>query len=84
MRKRSILTFKLRSDLGKNSDDIESLVIEIINKKAKMLSLVQSIDNNATIIDHINTNNFLNNDMHSRIIKADISDHFPIFLIQMT
>ena len=84
MRKRSILTFKLRSDLGKNSDDIESLVIEIINKKAKMLSLVQSIDNNATIIDYINTNNFLNNDMHSRIIKADISDHFPIFLIQMT
>ena len=49
-----------------------------------MLSLVQSIDNNATMIDHINTNNFLNNNMHSRIIKADISDHFPIFLIQMT
>ena len=27
------LTFKLRSDLGTNSSDIESLVIEIINKK---------------------------------------------------
>ena len=35
--------------------------------------------NNATIIDHINTNHFLNNDMHSGIITADISDHFPIF-----
>ena len=34
-----------------------------------------------TIIDHINTNHFLNNDMHSGIITADISDHFPIFLI---
>ena len=28
---------------------------------------------NATIIDHINTNHFLNSDMHP--------DHFPIFLI---
>ena len=37
--------------------------------------------NNATIIDHINTNHFLNNDMHSRIITADFSDHFPIFLL---
>ena len=36
---------------------------------------------NATIIDHINTNHFLNNYMHSGIITADISDHFPIFLI---
>ena len=29
------LTFKLRSDLGTNSNDIESLVIEIINKNSK-------------------------------------------------
>ena len=29
------LTFKLRSDLGTNSSDIESLVIEMINKKNK-------------------------------------------------
>ena len=27
--------FKLRSDLGTNSNDIESLVIEIINKNSK-------------------------------------------------
>ena len=36
---------------------------------------------NATIIDHINTNHFLNNNMHSGIVTAVISDHFPIFLI---
>ena len=35
--------------------------------------------NNATVIHHIDTNTFL--DMHSGIITADISDHFPIFLI---
>ena len=29
------LTFKLKSDLGTNSNDIESLVIEIINKNSK-------------------------------------------------
>ena len=29
------LTFKLRSDLGTNNNDIESLAIEIINKKSK-------------------------------------------------
>ena len=34
--------------------------------------------NNAAIIDHID---FLNNDMSSWIITADISDHFPVFLI---
>ena len=37
--------------------------------------------NNATIIDHINTIHFLNNDMHSGIKTPDISDHFSIFLI---
>ena len=37
--------------------------------------------NNATVIDHINTNHLINNDMHSEIITVDISDHIPIFLI---
>ena len=36
---------------------------------------------NATIIDHILTNSFLNTDCFTGIIKIDISDHFPIFLI---
>ena len=39
------LTFKSRSDLAINSNYIESLAIEIINKKEKMLSLVHIIDN---------------------------------------
>ena len=143
--------FKLRSDLGTNSNDIEPLVIEIINKKNKnvvinaryrqpagdfkqyktylenffnkmknsnkaiyvvsdtnpnfiyydtnikvknylsllfqknFIPVINKITkvsrNNATIIDHINTNHFLNNGMYSGIITADISDHFPFFLI---
>ena len=137
------LTFKLRSDLGTNNNDIESLAIEIINKKSKNVVIsaqyrqpagdfkqskaylenfinkmkksnkaiyivadtnlnlinwetnikfknygfIPVINkptgvsrNNAAIIDHINTNHFLNNDMHSGIIAADISGQFPIFL----
>ena len=50
-------------------------VIPVINKPTRVSR------NNATIIDHINTNHFLNNYLHSGIIRADISDHFPIFLI---
>ena len=46
------LTFKLRSDLGTNSNDIESLAIEIINK-AKMLPLVYSVDNQPAILSNI-------------------------------
>ena len=34
-----------------------------------------------TIIDHIYTNHFLNNDMYSGIVTADISDQVPVFLI---
>ena len=49
--------------------------IPVINKPTRVSR------NNATIIDHINTNHFLNNYMHSGIITADISDHFPIFPI---
>ena len=36
---------------------------------------------NATAIDHILTNAFLNKQIERRIIKTEISDHFPIFLI---
>ena len=35
----------------------------------------------ATAIDHIITDAILESTMHSRIIKANISDHFPIFTI---
>ena len=33
------LTFKLRSDLGTNSNDIEALAIEIINKNSKYVAI---------------------------------------------
>ena len=49
--------------------------IPVINKSTRVSR------NNATIIDHINTDHCLNNYLHSGIITADISDHFPIFLI---
>ena len=49
--------------------------IPFINKRTRVSR------SNATIIDCINTNHFLNNDMYSGIITADISDYFPIFLI---
>ena len=49
--------------------------IPVINKPARVSR------NNATITDHINTNYFLNNDIHSGIIATNMVDHFPIFLI---
>ena len=36
---------------------------------------------NATVIDHILTNACLNRQIDKGIIKTEISDHFPIFLI---
>ena len=39
---------------------------------------------NATIIDHINTNNLLETDIKTGILKTDISGHFPVFLIPKT
>ena len=38
----------------------------------------------ATLIDHILTNDFLNTASSTVIVKNDISDHFPIFLITST
>ena len=35
----------------------------------------------ATAFDHIITNSMLESTMHSGIVKANISDHFPIFAI---
>ena len=36
---------------------------------------------NATVIDHVLTNTFLNKSIKTGIFKTEISDHFPIFLI---
>ena len=46
------LTFKLRSDLGTNSNDIESLAMEIINKK-RILSLMHSSDGQLVILNNM-------------------------------
>ena len=40
--------------------------------------------NTATAIDHIITNSLLHRTINTGIIKLDISDHFPIFLITET
>ena len=39
---------------------------------------------NTAIIDHINTNNFLETDIKTRLLKSDISDHFPVIPISKT
>ena len=36
---------------------------------------------NTTAVDHFLTNSFLNKQIEMEIIKTEISDHFPIFLI---
>ena len=46
------LTFKLRSDLGTNSNDIESLAIEIINKK-RILPLMHNSDGQLVILNNM-------------------------------
>ena len=38
----------------------------------------------ATLIDHILTNTFINNNYTTGILKTDISDHFPVFFITQT
>ena len=40
--------------------------------------------NTATAIDHIITNSLLHRTINTGILKLDISDHFPIFLIAKT
>ena len=49
----------------------QNLLISMINKPIRVSK------SNATIIDHILTNSFLNTDCFTGIIKTDISDHFP-------
>ena len=36
------------------------------------------------ITDHIFTNSFVNTNFETIIFKNDISDHFPIFFLQLT
>ena len=49
----NFLTFKPRPDLTPNYNDIESLTMEIIIKKEKMLLIVHSIDNNPVFLNNV-------------------------------
>ena len=53
----------------------QNFLIPLINKLTRVTKA------NATLIDHILTNDFLETASSMGIIKSDISDHFPIFLI---
>ena len=53
----------------------ENLLILFINKPTKITKT------NVIMIDHILTNDFVNTNSYSGIVKSDISDYFPIFLI---
>ena len=50
-------------------------LIPLLNKSTRVTRT------NASAIDHILTNAFLNKHIKTGIIKSEISDHFPIFLI---
>ncbi|XP_057314221.1 uncharacterized protein LOC130655476 [Hydractinia symbiolongicarpus] len=56
----------------------QSGYIPLINKPTRVTK------QNATVIDHIITNSFCDKELHSGIIKTDISDHFPIFITSNT
>ena len=50
-------------------------LISVINKPTRVSK------HSMTCIDHIYTNSFINQDLTTGIIKTDISDHFPVFVI---
>ena len=50
-------------------------LISLINKPTRVSK------HSMTCIDHIYTNSFINQDLTTGIIKTDISDHFPVFVI---
>ena len=50
-------------------------LIPVVNKPTRVTK------NTATAIDHIITNSPLHKTINTGIIKLDISDHFPIFLM---
>ena len=52
--------------------------IPLINKPTRISKY------NATIIDHLLTNTFINKNYITGILKTDISDHFPVFFISET
>ena len=56
-------------------------MVPVTNKPTKPTRVIK---NTATAIDHIITNSLLYRTINTGIIKLDVSDHFPIFLIAET
>ena len=52
-------------------------LVPIVNKPTRVTK------NNATLIDYIITNSFMDQENLTGILKTDISDHFPIFTISV-
>ena len=52
-------------------------LVPIVNKPTRVAK------NNATLIDYIITNSFMDQENLAVILKTDISDHFPIFTISV-
>ena len=52
-------------------------LVPIVNKPTRVT------ENNATLIDYIITNSFMDQENLTGILKTDISDHFPIFTISV-
>ena len=50
-------------------------MVPVINKPTRVTRYT------ATANDHMFTNSIINTEIKSAIIKADISDHFPILLL---
>ena len=50
-------------------------LLSVVNRPTRVTK------HNASCIDHIYTNSYINTDVFSGIIETDISDHFPVFLI---
>ena len=49
--------------------------LSVINKPTRVTKT------SASCIDHIYINSYFNHDIMSGIIKTDLSDHFPIFIV---
>ena len=52
-------------------------LVPTVNKSTRVTK------NNATLIDYIITNSFMDQENLTGILKTDISDHFPIFTISV-
>ena len=52
-------------------------LVPIVNKPTRVTK------NNATLIDYIITNSFMDQENLTGILKTDISDHFPFFTISV-